>query len=83
MYIKKIQTTITVRVINYILKVCVHIFHICLVWFILSCRFIIVSYNCPFVLFSLFFCNKFEIWWLYQTSTVNSDNTNLYIRIRK
>ena len=31
-----------------------------------------VSYNDPSVLFLLFFCNKFETWWLYKSLTVNS-----------
>ena len=54
------------------IRVCTnHIFHICLVWFIISLvGLYFVSYNGASVLFLLFFCNKFEIWWLYQSSTV-------------
>ena len=46
-----------------------HIIHICLVWLIIALVYF-VSYNGPSVLFLLFFCNKFEILWLYQSSTL-------------
>ena len=36
------------------------------------------SYNRPFVLFLLFFYNKCEIWWLYQSSTVIQQLFNFY-----
>ena len=34
----------------------------------------IVSYVCSLFCFRCFFCNKFEIWWLYQSSTVHVED---------
>ena len=46
--------------------------HIGLVWFIISLvGLYFVPYNGPVVLFLLFSYNKFEIWWLNQSSTVS------------
>ena len=53
------------------MKVCLHIFQICSVWLIFSrIGLYFASYNSPSVLFLVLFCNKFEVWWLYQSSTV-------------
>ena len=40
-----------------------------------------VSYICPLFSFLCFFCNKCEIWWLYQSSTVNRLHTTSIIKL--
>ena len=51
--------------------ICLHVIHICFV-FNTGRRPIYYLYNNPFVLFLMFFYNKFKISWLYQSLIVIS-----------